>query len=268
MRSLCLPTDPKRLIEQPDASDLMQAQLEKSPGIVGNPVTTPEPKKLGRYNVYTSQIPLRVEVILTKDWERLLFDANLAQYLPCGEKIGAIPAGQTSGAWARMIGLALMNTWRREPQKAIYSYASAVLNGPNPPADEEIYSRLEAMQAFCEKAGLLKITRREVLYHYTPAKTNPHEMESSRQRAIDYWLQALKHLHRRGIVAKAGEAVRTKKDIERKLPRYNWLDDWLDEVVDIRPGPAILPAIETQAKAIPKPKRRELGPPKRRKKSI
>ena len=50
---------------------------------------------------------------------------DTAQFLPLGEVLGAIPGGKPAGAWARVIGLALSNFWRRQPRETIRAKADA-----------------------------------------------------------------------------------------------------------------------------------------------
>jgi hypothetical protein len=182
------------------------------------------------------EVPLRVELILTKDWERQLFDTSLAQYLPCGELIGAIPARQPSGSWARVIGLALMNFWRRKPQDTLN--------------------------------GALTPTRRELLTRYTPSTAIPEDVLNGDKpgRAIGYWTQALAILMTQGILEKTGEAALTAAKIKANLPRQEWRDSFLNGEVKLCPGPAIIDAIKKTAEALPKAKPRKLAAKTARKK--
>lgn len=154
-------------------------------------------------------IPLRAEIILTKDWERSLFDSNLAQYLPCGELIGAIPARRASGAWARVMGLALVNLWRRNPSKAL--------------------------------DGSLRPTRGELLGRYTPASNTPEEIlwGSNPKRAAERWAQALNHLAAKGLIQRSAEVTREVNAVTSVFRRKNWRALWLKERVELLPGPAL-----------------------------
>ncbi len=207
----------------------LSTQIASPVWALGGRVTQETPDLYGDVS-----IPLRQEILLTKDWERLLLDPCLAQYLPCGELLGAIPAGKVAGAWARVIGLALMNLWRREPVRAI--------------------------------DGAVKPTRRELVTRYAPSKALPQEVLDSAnpRRAIIYWVGALEFLVEQRILAKVGEAARSVEDTCSGLPRYGWQDQWLDEHVDLKPGPAVVDAIRGRADKLPKPKPKQLSARRRR----
>lgn len=183
------------------------------------------------------EIPIRQRVTITKEWERLMFDSNLAQYLPCGELIGAIPAKKPSGAWSRVVGLALVNFWRRNPQASLQA--------------------------------TLRPSRRELLTRYVPGAAVPQDVlgSSNPQRAITYWVQALGILVDQGLLERLGEAARTAGDIKASLPRYNWQQQWIDEEVELHPGPAIVDAIRKTADALPKAKPRKLSAKNKKAKS-
>ena len=158
-------------------------------------------------------IPVKQEIIISREWTSLLRNPKTAQYLPLGEKIGGIPSNQPGGSWARSIGLALMNRWRRNPQGALKVVG----------------------------AKEWKISRRELLTHYTPKVSPPDEILFGKnpQRARTYWRDALRILVERSILADDGEAKMNLEEAAKKLPRYNWQDFWLDEIVDIVPGKEI-----------------------------
>lgn len=66
---------------------------------------SPKPDQLTLFPAL--EVPLRVEIIVNRDWTRLCWLPGLAQYLPIGELLGAIPLDQPSGAWARVLDLSL-----------------------------------------------------------------------------------------------------------------------------------------------------------------
>jgi hypothetical protein len=159
---------------------------------------------------------------------------STAQYLPFGERLGAIPGNKPSGAWARVIGLSLLNFWRKHPRETL--------------------------------AGTLKPTRRELLTEYPPTTADPIDVlyGTNPLRALKYWKGALDILSdsERGLLAKEGEPSRKPADILDKLPRYQWKNEWLNERVDLRPGPDILPYIEALAKSLPPLRPKVLAPKK------
>ncbi len=110
------------------------------------------------------EVPLKVTVVASEIWTAFTTSPRLAQYLPAGKVLGAIPGGKPAGAWARMIGLAFCDFWRRNPQIVT--------------------------------AGALKPMRRELLEFCTPA-TGPVEdvLKGVNSRcAIEYWAGALRIL--------------------------------------------------------------------------
>jgi len=175
-------------------------------------------------------VPLRLELVCSKDWTHITTSAATAQYLPLGEVLGAIPPDKPSGAWARVLGLALANFWRRNPRQAL--------------------------------DGSLRPTRRELLTHYAPKIADPLQVlrGSDPQRALMYWRGALAILCDQGFLAKEGEGALSLADMKAARPRYEWQDPWLDEHVDLRPGPDMRPAVQASADALPLYKPRALAP--------
>lgn len=186
---------------------------------------TPDPSLYSAFDV-----PVRAEIILSKELTALITDPKTAQYLEMGEALGAIPGGKPSGAWARVIGMALMSFWRRKPRETL--------------------------------AATLNPTRRELLDHYA-AKIAPYDeiLESDKPgRVIEYWCGALGILADQEIIAREGEAKRTTKEVRAALPRQGWQDDWLNEAIDIWPGAGQMKSsIEGRAKALPASKPRNLS---------
>lgn len=177
----------------------------------------------------TDEVPVSVEIVMSHDWTKMLTSPQTAQYLPLGEKLGAIPGNKPSGAWARVIGLSLASFWRRLPREAL--------------------------------DGSVKPTRRELVERYPP-KTGPvGEVLGgiNPRRAVEYWCDALGILVEAGFVADHGDAQISYKEMRQRLPRVGWGDEWLDELVDLRPGPLLLPSIQGRISALPEapaPKRR------------
>ncbi len=182
------------------------------------------------------ETPRRVQLLISKEWEPLLTAPALAQYLPFAEIVGELPANQTGGAWARVLGMALASFWRRLPHEATGA------------------------------APAIQPTRRELLTRYTPKISLPLELLASKdpKRAVKYWRDALAMLRERGFIAPDGEAARTVADMLGPLPKYKWQEVWLDERVDLRPGPVEIDALRELASAKHNPLPRALGASKRR----
>lgn len=161
-------------------------------------------------------IPLRVRVTLNKDWEPFLFGAHLPQYLRFGEKIGAIPAGKPSGAWAQAMSLCYLHWARVFPREA--------KEGEAP-------------------------TRRELLTKYPPAVGSMDEVSSygrNQRRIVETYLQALEIMAEEGIIARAGDVLTTAGEQLHGFPRKGWIDPWLDASANIKPGAEILQSIEIE----------------------
>jgi hypothetical protein len=181
-----------------------------------------------------SDVPLRQEIVCSTEWTRITTSANTCQYLPLGERLGAIPGNKPSGAWARVVGLALAHVWRRNPPKAL--------------------------------DGTLTPTRRELLTHFTPKVDPPLDVLKGDHpfRALKYWQDALGFLCERKFLAAEGEPSRKPAEVRATLPRYEWQNEWLDERVDLRPGPDMRPALEELAKSRPPESPKAIGPKTKR----
>jgi hypothetical protein len=167
------------------------------------------------------EAPLRVELVASRMWTQLTTSPETTQYLPLGEMLGAIPGNKPSGAWARVLGLALANFWRRQPRAAL--------------------------------EGRIRPTRRELLDRYLPKTAPAHSVLNSKdpRRAIEYWRSALQILVDNQFLACSGEAARTLDDMRQHLPRQDWQDQWLDEAVNLTPGPHMEEAVQACANALP-----------------
>lgn len=167
--------------------------------------------------------PLSVEIVATQMWSRLTAMPDTAQFLPLGEVLGAIPGAKAAGAWARVMGMALANFWRRKPSEAI--------------------------------SGNLKPTRRDLLERYTPSIAVAADVLASPnpRRAVEYWAGALRILVECGFVADEGEAALSFEAQRDALSGYKWQETWLDGVADLKPGAAIIEAIQGRATALPQP---------------
>lgn len=169
------------------------------------------------------EVPLTVTVVASQMWTEMTTNPDTAQFLPLGEVLGAIPPAKPSGAWARTIGLALCDFWRRHPHET-----------------------------------RLKPTRRELLEFCTPTTGPVQEVLDGPQpgRAIDYWASALLILVECEFLAAEGEPMLPPLATRQSLPRYHWQNKWMDGKVELMPGPAMMVAVVERAKALPaaKPK--------------
>ncbi len=183
------------------------------------------------------ETPLRVRLVASQAWTRLTTLPETAQYLPMGELLGSIPGNQPTGAWARVLGLALANFWRRHPRETL--------------------------------GGTLAPTRQELLNRYTPKVAPPDEILEGKNpvRAIEYWHGALGILVECGFLAPRGEAALTYKEMRARVPRQKWQQDWLTQSVELCPGARMQPAVESCAYALPTDKPRALNKPKRKRKA-
>ncbi len=152
-------------------------------------------------------VPVRVELVASREWTALTTSAETAQYLPLGEILGSIPPSQASGAWARALGMAYFQWCRCNVQKA--------LNGDPPPPREWL------LEQFPSK----KTDFRTVLQG-----TNP-------QRALEYWNGAEIHLGEGGIII---TNVLSPSPSRRK----GWQEIWLAEAPRWKPGPLLCPILE------------------------
>jgi hypothetical protein len=180
------------------------------------------------------EVPVRVQIVMSRTWTHLTTSPETTQYLPLGELLGAIPGNKPSGAWARVLGLALANFWRRQPRAAL--------------------------------DGSVRPSRRELLERYT-AKVAPFEEVLSGAnpgRALHYWREALTLLVDAGFLAREGEAATPTSKRKEGRPTPGWQDAWLDEKVDLRPGLHMYGAVQACAESLPAYKPRALRSGKRR----
>ncbi len=173
------------------------------------------------------EAPLRVGLVASREWTKLTTLPETAQYLPMGELLGAIPGAKPSGAWARVVGLALASFWRRHPHEAL--------------------------------SGKMQPTREEVLERYTPATGNVGDVLAGNdpRRAIEYWHGALQILADCEFLAREGEATLTYETMRERVGRQGWQEKWLADYADLRPGPQMRGALGGLAAALPEPKPRD-----------
>ncbi len=176
------------------------------------------------------EAPTTMLVALSPAWRNILCNTDLQQYLPYAERIAAIPPRQPGGAWARSIGMSLLNFWRKNIGKTI------------------------------------KPTRRELLA-MEPSVSTPRDVLNSDKpkRATEYWHKAMRELVDRNIIADMGEARRTQEDqLSAFDSRQGWSDEWFNEAVDIQPATDMQNAISALAKNKYLPRPTDLSQPKRR----
>lgn len=201
----------------------LETRIETAPwSIEGKefPKAEPQPSLFDN----ADEVPLTVTIVASDIWTKLTAAPDLAQYLPLGEVLGAISGGRAAGAWARIIGLALCDFWRRNPHK-----------------------------------GRLKPTRRELLEFCPPTEAVSEVLVGPNPRyAVQYWANALRILVACDFLEDIGEAAISYEAHRDALPRYLWQEDWLNAKIEIQPGPAMIQAVNKCAAALPEPRPRDL----------
>jgi hypothetical protein len=154
-------------------------------------------------------------------------------YLGNLQVLAKIPARQPSGAWARRIGLALLQRWREEAQRAEVREV-----GEN--------RRLTAR--------FPPVTRRE-LFEELPLAPDPFEILGGHnpKRARDYWEGAITWLYRVRFISRNVPHARPQTHDPKKKPQMTsrgWKEAWLNEPLDLRPhSDATIPHDIRQIKA-------------------
>lgn len=165
--------------------------------------------------------PVRVELVASREWTALTTEASTAQYLPFGEILGALPANQPGGAWARVLGLSYVNWCRRRIAPALEGL--------------ELPTRRELLDAFPSKVA----PYRDILEGPNPL------------RALGYWQAAEMLLVEQGI-------IETDTRLYEPAARKGWQSVWLSERPTWKPGPLLRPVLEKlNARRFP-PKTRNL----------
>lgn len=184
--------------------------------------------------------PLWVEVVIGRQWEAVFSNPHLAQFLPLGELLGAIPPNKVGGAWARAMGLTLAKFWRCKPKETI--------------------------------SKTLKISRREILTHFAPTpkiQTVEQLLSSDKpKRAVAYYREALQILLESGLIAPEGDAAPgvTPSTMLKPYGRQGWGEKWLSDACNLHPGPKWEPPIKEIADASPTKKPRNLAANAKRRK--
>ena len=180
-------------------------------------------------------VPVAVRLVLSAQWEALLKNPNTRQVLPFGELLGSIPGKQPSGALARVIGLTLLDCWRRRSQETL--------------------------------RGKFYESRRDLLTTYQPTGCDPLEILNSGNpgHIIEYYYNALAVLVEKGVIAPEGDAA-PRRNRREGLLEQGWAEQWLKAVPEICPGAMFLPYLESIAnnRYIEKPKDLKAIPRKKR----
>ncbi len=122
--------------------------------------------------------------------------------------LAQIPSGKAAGAWARCIGMVLLQLWREGASRAV---------------SEESGQTVVKWRPF---------TRRQLLAGMLHAEPKVMEILESKdpQHAQIYWKQAIQMLKEIGFIAGYRE-LGDKIEI-----RQGWTEKWLDQKLDIIPG--------------------------------
>ncbi len=158
-------------------------------------------------------VPVRVELVASREWTLLTTSPDTAQFLPAGELLGAIPPSQASGAWARALGMAYFH-WCR-------CHLLSALDGHKVPTRDALLNQ------FPNK----KINHTDVL-----SSPNP-------RRAMQYWAGAEALLIEIGII----EAVPSTREAPM---RQGWQKEWLESSPEWKPGPKLRPLLEALAQNV------------------
>jgi len=151
-------------------------------------------------------------------------------------KIAAIPAGKPSGAWAKSLALALQQRWREQA-------AHVEVRRVGEDKHETFIFR--------------PVTRHELLNTLPPQPWLDEVLAGPKpRRAVRYWNEALKLLRAKNIISAHN------RDRLGRIPdrRPGSLKDWVNEPLDIRPGPALtaeLASIRRAATKVRKQRRRK-----------
>ena len=151
------------------------ATVERVPLLVevGDIVPDNSPRGWQRSIWEEADTPIAVYLMLNQRWMQLLTQTDRAVYIAGGEVLAKLPPRQTAGAWARVMGLVLLQQFRWQKDK-------------------------------WQKGEPVTVSRRHVLTQVQPAKTPPEELltnPKNRNRAPDYWRKAVELLTQAGILA-------------------------------------------------------------------
>lgn len=139
-------------------------------------------------------------------------------YLGTLAALAGIGREKPSGSWAAAAGLAVTDEWRRAATKTGTRVTTA---------GEDNHPVLH----------LEPFTRRHLLSKFPPDPTVEEVLErkNARRDALRFWREAIAHLQAVGVIAHGAAGYR---ELGPPLPRRDWADQWLDEPLEIHPGPA------------------------------
>lgn len=174
--------------------------------------------------------PVKARVVVSEQWETMLRDPLLCQWMPLGELLGSIAPHKVGGDWARLIGLSLARLFRMKPREML--------------------------------AGEYSPTRRQLLTHYTPKTQSVESLLSSSdpKRAVTYYREALNILSEKGLIARTGDAAPdvTPATMLKPYGRKGWAEKWLDDVSGVQIGERWRPATQARALVLPQRKPKDL----------
>lgn len=158
--------------------------------------------------------PVRVTIAAGPWLDRFRRNPRVLQTFGDVLTLAAIPGGKPSGAWARAIGLALQQIWREQASKALVTQTG----------EPKRYS-----------VRFRRVTRRQLLSLFPPQPSLGDVLKSEHPgRVIEYCELAFDTLEDKGFFqyCRAVAPGRTES-------RYSRVDAFLDEELDIRPGPTL-----------------------------
>jgi len=157
-----------------------------------------------------SQPPIEFSIVAGQWVERFRNNPAVLTYFGDIQKIAAIPAGHTPGAWAHGIGPALRQRWRESASRMKVTHHGD---------DNRVVARREK-----------PFTRRELFNTFRPIPDVYDILASANPgRAKKNWDEMVKHL-------KDAHVIKYYKEMA-PLPEkeQGWQDAWLDQPLDIRP---------------------------------
>lgn len=190
-----------------DSGKVVNLRLEKSVPIAITGSQYPREMRLDK-----SEVPDAVSFVAGNFFDRNRGNRKLLTDFGNLSQLAEIPTRQPSGRWARSIGLTLCQFWRQQS-------ASATLRRVGDGDDRHVTAEFRL------------VTRREI-FDWMPPQPDPHGLLSSDdpKRVRAYWDAAMTILAEK----KFANIVTPRT---REYRRKGWADDWLDELLDIRPHP-------------------------------
>lgn len=157
-----------------------------------------------------SEPPLEVSLVAGPWIDRYRGNGQVLTTFADVRRIAAIPAGRPSGSWAQAAGMALQQVWRERATEATVEHSEQGLSVCFPRA----------------------LTRRQLLGMFRCEPPPATILEGNDPtRARGYWAGALYQLQKAGVVSCCTETAALPKG------RSGWQEAWLDQPLDVRPGP-------------------------------